>query len=88
MTKEKIKKVTYEDDGSTIADMNVEGLPWYQSEKHIKAKKKLMNLNLSPRERRAIVKGAFLAYLPVFLAILLAFVGTYLLILLWMNSKT
>lgn len=88
MTKEKIKKVTYEDDGSTIADMNVEGLPWYQSEKHIKAKKKLMNLNLSPRERRAIVKGAFLAYLPVFLAILLAFVGTYLLILLWMKSKT
>jgi len=63
--------------------MNVQGMPWYQSKKMIKSKKNLVDLNLLPRERRAIILGAYKAYLPVFLGILGGFVVAYLLFLLW-----
>lgn len=31
MSKEKRNKPTFEDDGRTIANMNVEGMPWYKA---------------------------------------------------------
>jgi hypothetical protein len=81
--KKRIKqKDKYQDDGQTVANMNVEGLPWYMSEKQVKAKKKMLDLGLSSKERRAIAFGAFLAYLPLFLTIIAGFVGAYLLIAL------
>lgn len=67
------------DQGHTIADMNVDGLPWYQDEKTVSKKKTLISLNLSKQERRAMILGAFKAYLPIFLVILGSFVVVYLL---------
>ena len=83
----KKKKEKFIDDGYTVANMNVEGLPWFMSEKHVKAKKKLVDLNLSRKERRAMMRGAFLAYMPVFLIILTGFVGAYLLFLLLITNR-
>ncbi|MDD3712843.1 MAG: hypothetical protein PHZ28_05060 [Candidatus Izemoplasmatales bacterium] len=83
----KKKKEKFIDEGYTVANMNVEGLPWFMSEKHVKAKKKLVDLNLSGKERRAMMRGAFLAYMPVFLIILTGFVGAYLLFLLLITNR-
>jgi hypothetical protein len=87
MKKRDKTKEKFVDDGYTVANMNVEGLPWFMSEKHVKTKKKLVSLNLSPSERRAMMRGAFLAYLPVFLTIIIGFIGTYLLFLLLVSSR-
>lgn len=82
MRKRLKQKDKYQDDGQTVANMNVEGLPWYMSEKQVKAKKQMLDLGLSSKERRALVFGALLAYLPVFLTILAGFIGAYLLLAL------
>jgi len=83
MFRKKEKKMDVIDDGRTVSNMNVDGFSWYQSKKTIKRKQKLMDLNLLPKERWAIIKGAYLAYLPVFLFILGGFVVTYLLFYVW-----
>lgn len=79
MFKKKKNKPQFDDHGETVANMNVEGFSWYQSEKTIKKKKMLMDVNLTPKERRAVVFGAFVAYLPLFLIIVSSFVIAYLL---------
>ncbi len=79
--KNKTKKEFY-DDGSTIADMNVKGMPWYQSPEVIKKKADLKNLNVSNKERKAMIKGALLAYLPMFIIILASFAVVILLFFL------
>lgn len=87
MSKEKNKRNDFVDDGSTIADMNVEGFRWYQSKKTQQLKKNLVEVDLSPKERRAIVKGAFLAFLPVFLVIVGSFIAVYLLFLYFAATR-
>ena len=86
MSKKEKKKVVFEDTGETVADMNVEGFKWYQSKKTMKQHKKMMDLNILPHERRAIIKGALIAYLPTFLIILVSFVVVYLLFYFWAIS--
>jgi len=71
------------DDGRTIANMNVEGFAWYRSPKSIESKRKLLELNLTKKERRAMILGALLAYFPYYLAFLGAFTLVYLLFLLF-----
>ena len=87
MSKEKNKRNDFVDDGSTIADMNVEGFRWYQSKKTQQHKKNLVEVDLSPKERRAIVKGAFLAFLPVFFVIVGSFIAVYLLFLYFAATR-
>lgn len=86
MLKSKNKKIDEKDDGQTVADMNVEGFSWYQSKKTMKHNKEMADLNLGPKERRAVIKGAFMAYLPTFLIILGSFLIAYLLFTLWVLS--
>jgi len=86
VSKEKKSRAQIVDDGSTIADMNVEGFRWYQSKKHTQARKEISSLGLTPKERRAMVKGAFLAFLPVFLIIVVSFVAVYLLFLYFAST--
>ncbi|MDD3122584.1 MAG: hypothetical protein PHC62_03590 [Candidatus Izemoplasmatales bacterium] len=62
----------------TIADMNVEGMPWHQSEKTVSKKRSLIALELTKQERKAMIRGAFKAYLPMFLIIIGCFVFVYL----------
>jgi hypothetical protein len=85
--KKKQKKMNFEDHGETIANMNVEGFSWYQDEKSVKRKKTLIDLNLTTRERRALVGGAFKAYLPMFLVIIGGFLITYFLFLLFVSLR-
>ena len=86
MKKDKNKE-KFIDDGQTVANMNVEGLPWFMSEKNVKAKKKLMDLGLTKSERNAMMRGAFLAYLPVFLTILGGFLAAYFLFLFLVSNR-
>lgn len=72
------------DDGTTVADMNVEGFRWYMNPKQRARRQEIRDLGLTPRERRALVWGALLAYLPMFLVILGSFILTFLLLYLWL----
>ncbi|HEY8395868.1 MAG TPA: hypothetical protein VIK96_03730 [Bacilli bacterium] len=76
----KKKKKEFQDSGVTIADMNVEGMPWYRSKKEQKLAKELKDLNITPKERRAMIRGAYRAYLPLLLFILLGYVLAFVLI--------
>lgn len=86
MSKKK-KKQYDDDDGRTIANMNVEGMPWYEPEKDKKAerKKKMDELKVSRKEKRAMIRGAYLAYLPIFLVVMASFTIVMLLISLWLS---
>lgn len=84
----KSKKREYpDDDGRTIANMNVDGMPWYQPNKEEadEKKKKMDDLKVSRKEKRAMIVGAYLAYLPMFLTIIAAFTIVMLLIALWLG---
>lgn len=87
MSKDKRKNNDFVDDGSTVADMNVEGFHWYQSKKSKEKKKEFVDLGLNPKERRAMVKGAFLAFLPLFLVIVGSFIIVYLLFLYFASTR-
>ncbi|MBQ9485851.1 MAG: hypothetical protein IJU83_03335 [Clostridia bacterium] len=72
------KKKYDDDDGRTIVNMNCEGFPWYvknKSDKPVDEKDKLTS-----KEMRAIIKGAYRAYLPAFLFIIGGFTLAFLLI--------
>ena len=87
MCRKKKKKQYDDDDGRTIANMNVDGMPWYDKNKEEdeEKKKKMEELKITRKERRAMIIGAYLAYLPVFLVVTLAFVIVMLLISLWLS---
>lgn len=82
----KNKKKYDDDDGRTVANMNVDGMPWYQpnKEENDKKRKKIEELKLSRKEKRAMIMGAYLAYLPMFLCALAAFSIVILLIYIWL----
>ncbi|MBR2970949.1 MAG: hypothetical protein IKC48_04050 [Clostridia bacterium] len=83
----KNKKQYDDDDGRTIANMNVEGMPWYEPNKEEKDKKKqqMEDLRITRKERRAMIWGAYLAYLPMLLVMLAGFGIAVLLIMLWLS---
>lgn len=77
--KRKKEKIIYIDDGSTVADMNVEGLPWY-----VKGGRKKRNPDkLTFREKLSIVFGAYRAYLPFLIVILVTLGLLFLLFKFW-----
>lgn len=57
----KNRKDDYEDDGRTIADMNVDGMPWYEPRRQDNEEKP----DLSPAEQRALIGSALKAALLV-----------------------
>lgn len=67
-----MKKTKFEDDGRTIANMNIEGMPWYTGSKEPKNSAPVKGSGagqesapLSPGETWAITKGVLLASLAV-----------------------
>ena len=76
--RKKDKKVKFEDNGMTVSNMNVPGMPWYRSEEQEKEKKAMIELKVTRKERRAMIAAAFAAYLPVFLTI----IGTFTILFL------
>ena len=73
------KKRPPEDDGRTIADMNVEGFKWYRPkhDAHEAERQKLRELNITPRERRAMIKVA--------LGVMLCVAALFMIAYLWLR---
>lgn len=87
--KKKKQKLDELDDGRTISDMNVPGFDWYQDKKTVRKRRTIGKLDLTKEERRAMIIGAYKAYLPIFLAIIVGFmVFVYGLFLLWVEIVT
>lgn len=69
----------YEDDNRTIADMNVEGLPWYN--KNVKNKNIQNNIKLTTKEKFRVIFYS----LKIIVPIALGFVAVYFLIFLLLD---
>ncbi len=70
------------DTETTFADMNIEGLPWYDPHRK---KGKREKMNISRKEYWAMVRGAFAAMLPMILCIFSAMGLVFLLAYLWLK---
>ncbi len=81
--KEKKKKRDTLDTQTTVADMNVEGFRWYDPTRKKGEKKRAPDL--TKKEQKALIRGAYKAMLPMLLCMLLAFAGVVLLAYLWLN---
>lgn len=81
--KRKKKQLPEWDDGRTVANMNVEGMPWYHpdSGKEVKEEDKPTH-----KEKRAMIRAGYLAHLPRFIAILVGFGITIFILWLWLNG--
>ena len=68
------KKPSFVDDGRTIANMNVEGMPWYSEQKN-KPENKGENdfMDLTFKEKRAMMRGILGAALLIAALFLLVF---------------
>ena len=66
MKRNKEKKETFVDDGRTIANMNVEGMPWYNPSKDIVKSESAQEFgDLTAKEKRAMMRGILGAALLV-----------------------
>ncbi len=82
--KEKKKKQKAElDTQTTVADMNVEGFGWYDPSR--KDGKKKETPKLTKKEQRALIRGAYMAMLPMIICMAIVFVGMFLLAYLWLK---
>ncbi len=79
----KEKKKDELDTQTTFADMNVEGFRWYDPT--LKRGEKKQTPNLTKKEQRALIRGAYKAMLPMILCIATVFVGMFLLAWLWLK---
>ncbi|HBR30810.1 MAG TPA: hypothetical protein DD733_01875 [Clostridiales bacterium] len=79
------KNKSVDDDGRTIADMNIEGFRWFTGRKSKPHKSELYGLNITKAERRAMVKGALLAVLPILLASIGIFAAVFILTYVWLS---
>ena len=81
-----LKKKKYaDDDGRTIVNMNVEGMPWYNPT--VSGKKK-RNKDDEPTKKEffAMVKAAFVAYFPAFCCMLAGLTMAFFFLYLWFNG--
>lgn len=69
------------DTQTTIANMNVEGMDWYDPT----LKEGEERPKVSKKERKMITKGMFLAYLPFFLMVAAIFGVLFLIAWLWLT---
>ena len=80
--KEKRRKIDNLDMETTIADMNVEGFSWYDPNR---GKRKAQQTQLTKKEERALMRGAFRAMLPMIICILSGMLLMFLLAYLWLK---
>lgn len=87
MKKEKkYKKAEFIDDNRTVANMNVEGLPWYISKDAYKTQTQLQELHITKEERRAMLVGAMAMMVPILVVITLAFFAVFLFLdIVWLG---
>lgn len=78
----KKKKDKFEDDGRTVADMNVEGMPWYRGKNYDPESRPP---KLTFKERFAVFKASFLSMLPVLFCTLAGLAIAGILLWLWLH---
>lgn len=79
----KKKKNDYYDDGRTIVNMNVDGMPWYNPNRTDRKKKDKDRPRF--KERMAMIFGAYRAFLPFVAITVGAFTVVALLLYLWLS---
>lgn len=80
---EKRQKKAELDTQTTVADMNVEGFSWYNPRKKKNANGQ--SVKLTRKEYWAMVRGAFLAMLPMLLCIIAGALLMFLLAYMWLK---
>ena len=80
---EKRRKKAELDTQTTVADMNVEGFSWYNPKR--KKNANAQGVKLTRKEYWAMVRGAFLAMLPMLLCILAGMLLMFLLAYTWLK---
>lgn len=73
-----------QNDNVSYTDMNVPGMPGYRDPEKIQQKKDMEEINLSPAERRAMIRGAYSALIPLFLLVLVVFCAAFGLLMLYL----
>ena len=76
------KQQEFEDDGRTIADMNVDGMPWYRPDRKDAASGNDASGGFTREEKRAYLAGA----LKAGLLIAAVFAGVYFLFILFCTN--
>ena len=79
------EKDTYYDDGRTIVDMNVDGMPWYNPNRTERKKKNKDHDKPTFKERMAMIFGAYRAAFPFVLATIFAFGIVAIVLYLWLS---
>lgn len=82
----KNKKKDDLDTETTFADMNVEGFGWYDPVRKKNGGRRERQNKVSRKEYWKLVRGAFAAYLPVFIIVILVFAIMALLGWLWLGT--
>ena len=72
------------DTETTFADMNIDGFKWYDPSKKKKGMKKVKT-TVSRKEYWAMVRGAFVAVLPVIIGIAVIFGILFLISYIWLS---
>lgn len=73
----KKNKIKYIDDGHTIFNMDVDGMPHRPKSKN--------SVYLTKPERKALIKAAFSHYMPILIGVIVCFLIAMLLIMLWLS---
>jgi hypothetical protein len=73
------KKEKFIDDNHTIYNMDLDGMP------KRRASSKGNELGLTRKERRALIRAAFLHFLPIFIGIIICFALAMVLIHFWLK---
>lgn len=77
--KEKKKKEKFVDDGRTIYNMDIDGMP------HRRKKEDSNGVYLTKKERRAAIFAAFLHFTPIFLGVILCFALAMVILYFWLK---
>lgn len=72
----KKEKQKFIDDGHTIYNMDIDGMPH---------RVKKSSIGLTKKERNAMIRAAFAHYIPIFLGVIICFLLTMFIIYLWLN---
>ena len=72
----------------TVADMNVDGMPWYKDSEEEKKGDDLASVQLTKAEEKAMIKGAYQALMPAFFIGLGVFCLAFGVLMLWFWLKT
>ena len=84
----KTKDILEEYKDVTVADMNVDGMPWYRDAETKQQDQEMEDLQLTKAEARAMIKGAYQAMMPAFFIGLGVFCLAFLVLMCWFWIKT